>query len=106
MRRRVSAMLRQERGQILMVAVLLVRALLGFLGLIVDAGFAYAQRRQAQNGADNAALAATRVLYEGGSESSARAAALDYAEANGYPAESVTVHIPPASGQHVGEPYY
>jgi len=106
MRRRVSAMLRQERGQILMVAVLLVTALLGFLGLIVDAGFAYAQRRQAQNGADNAALAATRVLYEGGSESSARAAALDYAEANGYPAESVTVHIPPASGEHVGEPYY
>ena len=50
--RSISVKWSQERGQILMLAALLITALLVFIGLIVDTGFAYAQRRQAQNGAD------------------------------------------------------
>jgi hypothetical protein len=90
----------------IMLAAVLMTAFLGFVGILVDAGFAYAQRRQAQNAADNAALAATHVLFEGGSESAALAAAIEYADANGYASESITVHIPPISGNHVGEEYH
>ncbi len=106
MKRLTPVMLRKERGQMLMVAAVLMTAFLGFVGLLVDAGFAYAQRRQAQNAADNAALAAAHVLFVGGSESAAVAAALEYADANGYPVEEVTVHIPPVSGNHVGAQYH
>ena len=55
---------RKERGQMLLLMVLLITGLLGIIGLSVDAGFAYGQRRQAQNGADNAALAADPVVAE------------------------------------------
>ena len=93
----------RERGHILAVTAMVVTALLGFAGLIVDVGLLYAERRQAQNAADEATLAAAHTLLEGGSTSSATAAAFEYAQANGYPAEAVTVNIPPSSGEHVGD---
>ncbi|MCH8995096.1 MAG: hypothetical protein IH959_09055 [Chloroflexi bacterium] len=52
----------QERGQILMLAALFVTVLLGLVGLVVDSGLLYAQRRQAQNAGDEAALAAAYEL--------------------------------------------
>ena len=108
---RFTATLRhRERGQILVLTAMLLTALLAFAGLLVDAGYLYAQRRQAQNAADQAAVAATRVLLEGGSTSSAIAAALEYAEANGFDTDdssnSVTVNIPPSSGEHAGDHTY
>ena len=104
--RSISVKWSQERGQILMLAALLITALLIFIGLIVDTGFAYAQRRQAQNGADEAALAAARVLFEGGTQAQALVAALDYADANGFDnitENSVTIEYPPVSGDHIGD---
>lgn len=109
MKQCVSTILRTERGQMIMLAALLATAFLGFVGLVIDTGFAYAQRRQAQNGADNAALAAARVLLEGGSQASGQTAALEYADANGYDNltdNSVTVNIPPLSGDRAGDPDY
>jgi hypothetical protein len=105
MLRKLAHLLRNERGQILMLAAALATALLGFLGLIIDSGFLYAQRRQSQNASDNAATAAAHILFKGGSEANAKAAALEYAEANGF-GDNVIVNIPPASGEHQGEPLY
>jgi len=98
---------RDERGQILLVAALLSTALAGLVGLVIDGGNLAAQRRHAQNVADAAALAGARALFEGRSISSAQSTALYYAQANGYGgasgAGSVTVTIPPASGEHEGD---
>lgn len=51
-----------EKGQVLVIAALMMTVLMGFLALVVDVGNAYAQRRFVQNGADAAAIAAARVL--------------------------------------------
>ena len=107
--RSLARLARHERGQMLMMAAILTIVLVGFAGLAVDAGFMFAQRRQAQSGADLAALAAARILFQGGTESSAVAAAMEYAAANGFNDESddtITVNIPPAAGQYEGSPNY
>jgi hypothetical protein len=101
---------RGERGQILAMAALLVTALLGMVGLVVDGGFLVSQKRQAQNAADSAALAAVHRIFEGQNSSVAVAAALAYAESNGYPddAEAVEVEVyhPPSGGNHAGDAGY
>lgn len=51
-----------ERGQVLYLVALMMFVLLAFLVLIIDAGVAYAQRRQMQNAADAAAAAGTRLI--------------------------------------------
>lgn len=48
---------KSERGQVLVVVVLVLIGLLAFTALAVDVGMLYFDRRQAQNGADAAALA-------------------------------------------------
>lgn len=39
----------RERGQVLLLAALLLSVLIGMVALVVDVGFLFAQRRQAQN---------------------------------------------------------
>ncbi len=95
-----------ERGQVLVFGALALTMFLGFVGLVIDSGFYYTERRQAQNAADNASMAGTRVLAAGSSEAAATAAAIEYAVANGFEAAEVTVNIPPASGEHAGEDSY
>ena len=51
---------KREPGQIMVLLALGLVALLGFTALAVDLGMAYADRRQAQNAADAAALAGAR----------------------------------------------
>ena len=46
-----------ERGQALILIVMLAIALVGIVGLAVDGGYAFANRRHAQNTADSAAMA-------------------------------------------------
>lgn len=57
-RRHASA----PRGQILVMFALFLTVLLGMLGLALDVGFAYAERRTVQNAADAAALAGARMV--------------------------------------------
>jgi hypothetical protein len=52
----------RQTGQILIFAAIVLPAMFAILALIVDAGFAYASRRDLQNAADNAALAGTRLI--------------------------------------------
>jgi uncharacterized membrane protein len=66
-----------EGGQILVVAALFASALVGMVGLIIDAGYLASQRRQTQNASDAAALAAARIMLEQRSIGDARDAAAD-----------------------------
>lgn len=97
-----------ERGQALIVVVLALVALIGVLGLVVDGGNAFMDRRGAQNAADSAALAAALTRIRG--ESDWVAAALKAAANNGYANDgirsSVVVYSPPQDGPHAGDVEY
>ena len=101
-------LLHDERGQMLVLSAFVIVALLAFTGLIVDVGFFYAERRQAQNAADQAAKAAAHELSYGGSTAAAIQAALENAHDNGFDndgvSNTVTVNIPPTSGEFAGQP--
>ena len=53
-----------QRGQILVLFTLALVVLLLGTGLVVDGGYAFSQRRTAQNAADFAAMAGTRIVGE------------------------------------------
>jgi hypothetical protein len=55
---------RRQRGQILVLAVLGMVALIGGVALVLEAGNTYAQQRGVQNGADAAANAGATVLAQ------------------------------------------
>ncbi len=76
---------RGQRGQVLVIVALALVALVAFVGLAVDVGYWYGERRHMQNAADAGALAgAYQLCYEADkSESAVTTAALDYAEDNG-----------------------
>src|SRR3990172_587965 len=90
---------RGERGQALILFVLALAVLLGFVALAIDVGLAFQERRNAQNGADAAALAAAEDLRDGAGTVAAVATAQSYLAAHGdqSPDDIVTVHIPPSS---------
>jgi hypothetical protein len=55
---------RQQSGQILVLFALSLLALIAMLGMVLDGGNIYVQRRTAQNAADASALAGTRALMK------------------------------------------
>lgn len=98
---------RGARGQILMIAALLLPILLGMAGLAIDIGLVASLRRDTQNVADGAALAGGGVLLDGGTVASAKTTAAGYVTAKGYACpNAVCVNIPPASGPHTGDSRY
>lgn len=70
-----------EHGQMLVIFALALVALIGMVGLIIDGGDTFLQRREQQNVADAAAMAAGYASVNG---LSADAAAQAVAAANGY----------------------
>ncbi len=52
------------RGQIIVLVAAAAVALVGMLGLAIDLGYSYAQKRATQNAADAAAIAGTRVVTQ------------------------------------------
>jgi len=70
-----------RRGQILVIFVLTLVAVIAGVGLVIDGGFAFAQRRAEQNAADLGAFAGANALLSG---YDATAAARATAAANGY----------------------
>lgn len=72
----------QERGQLLVIFAMALVAIIGMVGLVIDGGSTFVQRRDEQNVADAAAMAAGYAHLLG---SDATAAAQDVAAANGYP---------------------
>src|SRR6476469_3172241 len=53
---------RKVRGQVAVVIAVAMVVLIAFVGLAIDGGSMYAQRRTAQNVSDSAALAATQKM--------------------------------------------
>ena len=107
--RNVRNKLQEERGQILILVVLLTTVMLGVVGLAIDSGFHYVARRQLQNAADQATLAAAYEMQYETNDAAAIAAALDNAAANGFDndgtSNTVTVNIPATTGQYAGNPH-
>ena len=52
----------EPRGQVLVIVALGMVALIAMAGLVTDAGLAWANKRQAQNLADAAAMAGARII--------------------------------------------
>ncbi len=80
---------RGERGQILILFVLAIFVIVGMLGLVLDGGAAYAQRRQEQGVADLASVAGATAYLNTQGGTAAKTAAADVAArviatANGY----------------------
>jgi Flp pilus assembly protein TadG len=71
----------RDRGQILVIFVLALVAIIAGVGLVIDGGFAFAQRRAEQNAADLAAFAGANALLNRQNET---AAALATSADNGY----------------------
>jgi Flp pilus assembly protein TadG len=75
---------RARRGQVLVVFVMAILALLGVAGLAVDGGGVYAQRRDQQTAADLSALAAANDYMISNSSSQATSRAQTVAATNNY----------------------
>ena len=90
-----------DSGQTIVMFAFSLVAMLGFMAIVVDAGVIFEERRQLQNAADGAALAAARELP--GFPANAIAAANEYLLANGYdPSDpDVTVAI---DTSYLGDP--
>ena len=58
----------KSRGQILVIFGATAVVLLLVTALVIDGGMAFAQRRNAQNGADLSAMAAVRIMASGGTD--------------------------------------
>jgi Flp pilus assembly protein TadG len=97
----------RESGQALVLVVLVAVGLIGITGLTIDGGAIYSERRQAQNAADSAALAAALAHVRGEDWTTK---ACEYAASNGYDNNSTTnsvqVHHPPISGPYAGDNSY
>jgi Flp pilus assembly protein TadG len=81
-----------QRGQILVIFVVALVAIIAGVGLVIDGGFTFAQRRSEQNAADLAAFAGANALLSGRNATAAAqaaAAANDYAHGTG----GVTVNV-------------
>ncbi len=86
---------RTERGQVLMLAALVLPLLLGMAAIAVDVGGYAAHRRQLQNDADAIALAAARDLPNA---ANAQTTANSYAVKNNIDPTDMTVTIIPQGG--------
>jgi hypothetical protein len=89
----------QPRGQALILVVLGIVGMVALVGLAIDGGNAFSDRRHAQSAADTAALAGALAKAKGldiAAAATARATSNDYTDgANG---ATVTVNNPPAAG--------
>lgn len=74
----------RERGQMLVIFALALTAMVGMVGLIIDGGDTFLQRRDQQNVADAAAMAAGYAWVNSYDAATAQAAGQAVATANGY----------------------
>jgi Flp pilus assembly protein TadG len=96
-----------EKGQAIILLVLLITGLLAVSGLAIDGGRVYSARRSAQNAADNAALAAALAICNGTNVTTAGLAAAAQNEFNNDgTTNSVVVTRPPSTGPNAGDNDY
>jgi Flp pilus assembly protein TadG len=96
---------RAERGQIIVIFALGLVALVSVVGLVLDGGSTFAQRRSQQNATDLAALTGANIYMLTGNQAEATIAARGTAAANGFTngagSTSVTVSYDLADGADV-----
>lgn len=117
----MSASSSRDRGQILIVVAGGLVVLMAIAAIAIDLGFSWMLRRQEQNAADPAAIAAARHLKDTSGNASwnptaAQADACFYAKQNGFflsdddmcqaavNAQNLVVRTPPSSGPYAGQP--
>lgn len=97
-----------EKSQALVLIAVAMLALLGLTAIAIDGGNVYRDRRQAQNAADTAALAAALAIVKNNADW--EQAALDRANSNGYANDGtrsiVEVYRPPIEGPYTGNNEY
>jgi hypothetical protein len=102
--------LSEESGQVLVVAVLSMTALMGFMALATDVGILFWNRRNMQTAADAAAVAGALDYLYNGSTTSAIAAGKVASSANGVTdgtgSAVVTINTPPSFGPNAGNSGY
>jgi len=100
--------IRQDRGAIAVMFALMLPVIVGFIGLGVEVGMWYKERRDIQTAADAAALSAMFEKDGGGTSAEIDAAATADATRNGYDATTDTIAInnPPLSGPNIGDDAY
>jgi Flp pilus assembly protein TadG len=98
-----------ERGQVIVIFALSLVAIMGMVGLVLDGGSAFAQRRAEQNAADLAALAAANdlIVNQGSSDwiGTAHKVAAENGFANGDDGVTVTVSCRNCPGQAIESAY-
>ncbi|HET6168967.1 MAG TPA: pilus assembly protein TadG-related protein, partial [Terracidiphilus sp.] len=105
--------LKDQSGQVLVMTALSMTVLVGFLALAIDVGMLFRAKRNMQIAADAAAIAGALDYKYNGSTSSAQAAAVTAATANGLTATGtcpatdptktyVCINIPPVYGANAG----
>ncbi len=110
----MTKFLRTERGQALFIMVFVLVGLLAMLGLAIDGGTVFLERRRMQNAADAAALAGARLLAAAicdeetpdVADAAILAEVIRYAEINGVPSGNVVadyVDFDEAVLGHVGD---
>lgn len=98
---------RHRPGKIIPLFVVLLPALCGMAGLVVDTGLLLAAHRQVQNAADSAALAGAHRLLRGDTNNTARTEAINFVtNYNGLTNATVTVNIGPTQGSYAGQSKY
>lgn len=89
--RRLVGLYRDERGQSFIMVALMLTALLGFVGIVIDIGWYEVNLIRVQRAADAAALAG--VVYLPGNVNGGRTAARDEAAKNGFIHNGTTVNV-------------
>ena len=96
-----------QGGQAIVMVAITFMAMMFVVGLAVDAGQLFAAKRTMQEAADAAAFAGAVVLFQGGTVTQAKAAAVVDATKNGFTDlvsnTTVAVDSPPASGTYSGD---
>ena len=100
----------REKGNVLLVTALSASVILGCLGLCLDGGMIYLQKRKIQSAADAAAMGAALEKTSGGSTNAVIAAGKADSALNGFDGAAgdvaVMIDNPPAAGPRAGDTSY
>ena len=99
---------RADDGSVALMFALLLPVLFGIVGLGVEAGLWFKERRELQSIADSAAVSAAIELAYGAGQAEQKTAAQIEADSNGFDAATDTIlHVgPPTSGAYAGNAAY
>jgi Flp pilus assembly protein TadG len=84
---------RHERGQLVVIFAFALVAIVVMVGLVLDGGSAFAQRRSQQNAADLASLAGANAYMLTNDSNAATSAALAVSAENGWTDGSGSIHV-------------